>query len=294
MANQKKTVQFDHFRPYYLTTDENGISHEHVYNLRALLQHVMGRPFSETKKKILGDTHMFHVCRYDDQLHVWELQILHLREKILPGIADDNGAYELIQLADNQYPAESTTVLYDEDHCTLYLQRNLYGTSIRALEELFRLISPEDTLVLLKPIVNGTRINGITTSKLYRKVVLVVDSEQLTDEMSEQPLGRVIKNFRRYQGRFVRFELGFGRQKHGLLNAHEVSALIHEAYCFPGTNNLHVRVAEDEDTPFETINLMDDRACYKIDVQYSRNNPITHERLYRICLAEYKEERGLL
>ena len=64
MANQKKTIQFDHFRPYYLTTDENGISHEHVYNLRALLQHVMGRPFSETKKKILGDTHMFHICRH--------------------------------------------------------------------------------------------------------------------------------------------------------------------------------------------------------------------------------------
>ena len=39
---------------------------------------------------------------------------------------------------------------------------------------------------------------------------------------------------------------------------------------------------------------MDDRACYKIGVEYSRNNPITHERLYRMCLAEYKEEQGIL
>lgn len=294
MANQKKTVQFDHFRPYYLTTDENSVSREQVYNLHVLLQYVMGRPFSETKKKILGDTHMFHACRYDDQLHVWELQILHLREKILPGIADDDGAYELIQLADNQYPAESTTILYDEAHCTLYLQRNLYGTSIKALEEFFQLISPEGALVLLKPIVSGARIDGVTPSKLYRKLVLVADSEQLSDEQSAQSLGQIISNFRRYQGRFVKFELGFGRQRHGLLNAHEVSSLVHEAYSFPGTHKLRVRVAENEDTPFETINLMDDRACYKINVEYSRNNPITHERLYRMCLAEYKEEHGLL
>lgn len=294
MANQKKTVQFDHFRPYYLATDENGISHERVYNLNALLQHVMSHSYSETKKKILGDTHMFHACRYDDELHVWELQILHLREKILPGIADDSGAYELIRLADNEYPAESTTILYDEHRCTLYLQRNIYGTSIKALEEFFQLISPEGTLVLLKPIVRGTRIGRITTSNLYRKLVLVADSEQLTEEQAIQPLGRIINNFRRYQGRFVRFELGFGHQKHGMLNSREVSALVHEAYNFPGTQNLCVRTAENEDTPFETINLLDDRACYKINVEYSRNNPITHDRLFRMCLAEYKEEHGLL
>ena len=35
MANQKKTVQFDHFHPYYLAQDENGASREHLYDLRA-------------------------------------------------------------------------------------------------------------------------------------------------------------------------------------------------------------------------------------------------------------------
>lgn len=294
MPNQKKEVQFDHFRPYYLTTDENGVSHEHVYNLNALLRHVMSCPYSETKKKILGDTHMFHACRYDEDLHVWELQILHLREKILPGIADDSGAYELIQLADNQYPAESTTILYDEIRCTLYLQRNIYGTSIKALEEFLQLISPEGTLLLLKPILSGARIGRITTNNLYRKLVLVADSEQLDDDQAGQPLGQIINNFRRYQGRFIKFELGFGRQRHGLLNAHEISTLVHEAYNFPGTHNLRVHIAENEDTPFETINLMDDRANYKFKVEYSRNNPITHDRLFRMCLAEYKEEYGLL
>ena len=294
MANQTKTVQFDHFRPYYLAQDENGVSREHLYDLRTLLEYVRFQPFSETKKKILGDTHMFHKCRHDDQLNIWELQILHLREKILPGIADDSGTYELIQLADNQFPAESTTVLYDENDCTLYMQRNLYGTSIKALEEFLQLLSPDGVLVLLKPIVSGARIGKITADALYRKFVLVADSEQLTDEQANQPLGQIISNFRRYQGRIVKFELGFGHQRHGLLNANEVSTLAHQAYQFPGTRSLSVRSSENEDTPFETINLMDDRACYKIKVGYSRNNPITHERLYRMCLGEYMEHHGLL
>lgn len=294
MANQKKTVQFDHFHPYYLAQDENGASREHLYDLRALLEHVMSHPFSETKKKILGDTHMFHKCRRDDQLNVWELQILHFREKILPGIADGDGAYELIQLADNQFPAESTTVLYDESDCTLYMQRNLYGTSIKALEEFLQLLSPEGVLVLLKPILSGTRIGRITANALYRKFILVADSEQLTDEQATQSLGQIINNFRRYQGRIVKVELGFGHQRHGLLNANEVSPLVHEAYQFPGTRSLCVRASDNEDTPFETINLMDDRARYEIKVEYSRNNPITHERLYRMCLGEYMEHHGLL
>ncbi len=294
MANSKKTVQFDHFRPYYMVVNGSDASNEHLYDLCHLLQYVADHPFCETRKKILGDTHMFHVCRYDDQLHIWELQILHLREKILPGIADDNGAYELIQLGENEYPAESTTILYDGKQCTLYMQRNIYGTSIKALEELLQLISPAGTLVILKPIISGTKINKITQNSLYRKLVLVADSEQLADTSSGQTLRQIINHFKRYQGRIIRFELGFGRQRRGLLNAHEVNALIREAYEFSGTRNLSVRVSENEDTPFETINLMDDRACYKIGVEYSRNNPITHERLYRMCLAEYKEEQGIL
>ena len=92
------------------------------------------------------------------------------------------------------------------------------------------------------------------------------------------------------QGRIVRVELGFGRQKNGLLNAAKVNDLVREAYGFSGTQNLRVSFAENEDTAFETINLLDDRASYRIEVDYSRGNPITHERLYRMCLGKYMEE----
>lgn len=294
MANQKKIVQFNLFRPYYLKKDEKGVSQEHVYDLAKLLQYVANQPFSDTKKKILGETHMFHVCRRNDDLSVWELQILHLREKSLPGIADEDGAYDLITLEDHQFPAESTTLLYDEKEYTLYLQRNIYGTSIKALEEFLQLISPEGTNVLLKPIVAGNRISKITPNILYRKVVLTADSQLLSVDEDNSSLSKIIRSFNQYQGRIVKIELGFGRQRHGVLNATEISQLVHDAYKFPGTHHLDVSTSENEDSPFETINLLDDLANYRLSVEYTRNNPITHERLFRMCLAEYKEKHGLL
>ena len=290
MATSRKTIQFDQFKPYFLQVDENERTTERLYNLETLFNHVASRPLVESQKKVFGDIQMFHVCNFDETNQVWEIQLLHLREKVLPGIADDNGAYELIQLGDNQYPAESTTLMYDQQHHILYMQRNIYGTSIKALEEYLELLSPTGTAVLLKPVLTNAQIGRITTDRVYRKVILVADTELLSDNERQQSLGQIIHSFSQYQGKIVRFDLGFGRQRAGRLNAHETTRLIQEAYGFRGTKKLEVRAADDEDTPFETINLLDDRASYKLSVEYSRSQPITHARLYRMCLGKFLED----
>lgn len=294
MTNLKKIVQFDHFKPHYSYVDESGVIHDKLYDLHPLLSDVSRVAFSKTKKKVAGNIHMFHTCKYDNELHVWEIQLLHLREKILPGIADGDGAFQLIQLENNQYPAESTTLLYDEVNCALYMQRNIYGTSIKALEQYLQLLLPEGYHVVLAPILSGSRINRISDSNCYRKVILVADREQLTEDDTDKSLTKILNQFGNYQGKIVKVELGFGRQKFGRLNPYETTKLIREAYNYSGTHGLKVITAEDEDTAFETINLLDDRDKFLIPVEYSRNNPITHDRLYRMCLAEYKIKQGLM
>lgn len=293
MKLSKKEVRFDLFKPYFLEVNENGITTERLYNLEALFEHVASLALVESKRRVLGDIQMFHICNYDADNQVWEIQILHLREKTLPGIADDAGAYELIKLEDNQYPAESTTLMYDQRNHTLYMQRNIYGTSIKALEEYLQLLSPKGTLVALKPVISYAKIGRITTDRMYRKVVLVADSEMLSETDSQQTLGQLISHFSKYQGKIVRFDLGFGRQRHGCLNSHETASLIREAYGLNSVQRLEVKVSDDEDTPFETINLLDDRACYKIAIEYSRSQPITHSRLYRMCLGKYLEDNSI-
>lgn len=284
MANNKKNIEFDLFRPYYTQTDLNGITKEHVYNLSYFLQYIAGKSFAETKKKIYGDNHMFHKCVYDEREKIWEIQILHLREQILPGIADESGMkYELIHLDENQYPAESTTAIYDEQKCILYVQRNIYGTSIRALTALIQSISPEETWVDLKPIMSSSAIEKITEEKYYRKVTLTVDSEQLIGRENDTRLGRIISAFSQYSGKIVTINLGFGRKRNVFLNKIDTIELLKEAYAFPGTEKLIATMSESEDGKCESIDLLDDREKILFELPYSRENPITHDRLFSIC-----------
>lgn len=49
MASQKKTVQFDLFKAYYLKKNKDGSQQECLYDLTGLLQHIANHPFSDTK-----------------------------------------------------------------------------------------------------------------------------------------------------------------------------------------------------------------------------------------------------
>ena len=285
MMTNKKTVQFDHLAPYYLVTGENGGTDERRYDLSRLLGHISQIQPVERKLRIYGEVHYFHKCKYDDRSNFWEIQMLHLREKVIPGIADENGTYELIQLEDGQFIAESTTVVYNPQECLMYFQRNMYGTSIRAFTEMLMHFAPSDTMILLKPVMHGTRINQIRESAWYSKVLLVADTDQLSDEDRNSSLGALLHSLRRYEGKMIKIELGFGRQRRRSLSGADVTGLIREAYQFSGTQKLEVRTKFSEDCAFETIDLLDDRNKFVIMISYSRENPITHARLYNECVS---------
>ena len=289
MKKQSKNVEFDFFRPYYLIDNEDGTTLESAYDLKALLEHIASNPLINTKRRILGDNHLFHVCRREENSSIWEIQVLHLREQVLPGIADEDGAYELIELSGNQYPAESTTILYDEDACVLYVQRNIYGTSIRALTGLIQLISPEEIYVILKPLIQRSKIDKVTLAKRHKKILLTVDSEQLMPQEHSSDLGKIISAFSTYQGKIITINLGFGRKKGQYLNSADTVKLLKEAYEFPGTDKLVVDIMESEDSKIEKVDLLDDRKKFFVKMEYSRENPITHERLYARCLEEIRK-----
>ncbi len=286
MANKTKVVEIDLFRPYFLQKGSDGVLKECIYDLSALFKHITKSPLTETKMRIYGDNHMFHVCKYNERKKLWEIQILHLREQLLPGIADEVGGYELIQLGDNEYPAESTTVIFAEDTNILYLQRNVYGTSIRALTDLLQSISPNGVWVNLKPIMCSSKIDIIQKSKLYRKVAIAVDSEQIMEEEKETALGKIISSFSDYQGKIVKFELGFGKKRKKYLNRDDTIQLLKEAYQFPGTEKLIATVSNSEDAKFEKVDLLDDREKILLSLSYSREEPITHERIFDECYGK--------
>lgn len=283
---QYKNIQFDLLRPYFLEKNADGNYTEYHYDLSPLFKVISEKPLSTTKHKIWGDNHLFHKCQYSENRKVWELQILHLREQILPGIADGNGVYELIQLEDDQYPAESTTIVYSEEKRILYFQRNIYGTSIKAFTTLIQLLSPNDVMIVLKPIMKAEVIKKLGKQKLYKKIQLAVDSEQLSEYEEDSRLAKIINTFSSYGGKIVTLKLGFGRKRKKWLNSADAFELLKEAYDFVGTQKLIVSVSENEDTKVNEIDLLDDREKFMLQVSYSREYPITHGRLFQECLQK--------
>lgn len=283
MSDTTKKVRFEHLIPYYLTQDAAGKSIEKKFNLTPLFRKISEQTPKATQQRIYGEKHLISKCVHDNQNYLWEVQLLHYREKVLPGKADENGAFELIRLDDGEYVAESTTLLYDETKNNIYLQRNIYGSSIRAVTELIMRFAPEGTLVMLKPKYNPDKIGKINRVSDISKVVLVADSGELQEEDKVSSIGNLLSSFGRYNGDIIKFELGNGRSRKKRLNKSEVVSLINEAYSFSGTQKLELKAQWTEDSAFETIDLMDDRAAYLFNVSYSRNDPITHARLYALC-----------
>lgn len=292
MSNTKpKKVQFDLLKPHFLT-EEKGKSVEKPYDLSGMLRFIASQPLKATKHRLYGDNHLFHKCKYHEESKIWELQILHLREQILPGIADDNtGEYELIELEDNEYPAESTTLIYDEKTSIIYMQRNIHGTRPRLVEGLLEKISPKGTLVYLKPIEKQTAMSRVKKANQIRSVILTVDSEELLDEEKNSSLGKTISTFSAYEGNMVTVSMGFGRRKNRYLNKENTLKLLREAYDTSATEKLEVSIRENSDSYIESIDLLDDKIKYIISMRYSRENPITHERLFESCMKEVNKRK---
>jgi hypothetical protein len=270
-------------RPFYLEKDEDSVQHETPCDLSHLFTSIEASSVSRTVKEIRGDKYRFHICRLHKKERIWELQILRLREKMLPGIATEEGEYELIELEEGKYPAETITALYDEFTCRLYVQRNIFGISLSSLGTYIGDLLPAETSILLKPIAPKSRIGQMTPTKKYRKVVFTCEPDFSDSSENQSRLSRILRVFNRYQGSSVTISIGFGR-KSGYLNADEASELIKEAYA-AGAQKLEVRMADNEDVEIHTIDLLDDIESYTFEMEYSRQNPITHKRLF-ISLKE--------
>lgn len=285
-----KNVTFDFLQAKYTSFhDQNGSAGMQTYKLETLFSKISSVDLPRTRKIVNGDPYMFHICKYHPDCRLWEIQILHFREKMLPGIGDDFGGYEPIKLKDFEYPAESSTLVYDEEKCILYMQKNKFALSIRNLEAYFSQLSPEGTAVYLAIVNNGENIKKVTPSCRYRNVVLTVDTRKAVRLEEASSLRQILDVFKPYEGAYISIKIRTPRTVGSILNGKTIDNLIRDAYEYDGTSKLETDMADPDDLEFETIDLLDNHSRIVIPFGYSRKNPITHERLFAACKAEIKK-----
>ncbi|PKM41464.1 MAG: hypothetical protein CVV04_03185 [Firmicutes bacterium HGW-Firmicutes-9] len=283
---KRKSIQFDYLQFFYYKENKSGAMQEKLLDLAPLLQQISKKDLANTCRMIDDEEHRMQICRHDEENNFWEIQLLRQREENLPGISYEDGSYELINLPDGQYIAESSSILYDANKSIILFQRNRYGYTINALLAYIRSLYRSNPDLHAKPILKRNQIKKIKDDIIYRKVILVSDGN-LDAVKPNSSLFKILSSFGVYQGQYVTVEIGMGHMRKRNLNSAPTAELIRQAYKSNSTTFLQARIAENKDTRIETIDLLNDRESVVFDINYSREKPITHDRLYKECKNNY-------
>lgn len=286
----QKTIYFDKYIPYTLSKAEDGTQIEKKLNLHPLFDAIQSGNPGESLQEIFGEKYRIQICKYHNTEKIWELQILHLRNAVLPGIADEKKEFKPLTLPAGHYPTECCTILYSSEDNLFYIQRNIICLSAKRFAFYLKKMLSEGTKVLLKPVIDGSRIHQITNTAVYRKVVLActIDSKKPID--SSRRLGKLLHSYSDYQGVVANISIGMGRKK-GRLNTNEVYELVKEAYEESDVQALKVQLDSTGIGTYEWLDLMLDRASYAIRLEYTNGDPILHHHLFNACLEKIQIEK---
>lgn len=134
-------------------------------------------------------------------------------------------------------------------------------------------------LDLFKPYFIQTDENGITREYVY-------DLSPFLKHISKISFTQTKRKIYGDNRKIVTINLGFGKKRKRFLNKTVAIQLLKEAYYFSGTEKLIASMSESEDGKCVNVDLLDDREKIVFEMQYSRENPITHERIYNECLSK--------
>lgn len=292
----KKEIQFDYYEVHAYELDkENNVGRDTKLDIAPIFENLLLIETVKRTQDYKNDKIRFQVVyKKDDK--IWEIQILRLRESLLPGIADNEGNYQIITLEDGQYVGESTTILYDSENCVICMQRNNRAILPSVLEYLLRAIyTGENELITLKPIVKPTNLSVINDNTLFRKITIgIATDEVMLNEKHETPIGKIINNMQEYECGYITLELGFN----GVLkkNTSMASGLsfntIKELLEDNKVNKLKIDYKSAEDSFVEHADLIENKTCDILSFNYERNNDITHEILFKKIYERYLERKS--
>lgn len=282
----QKTVYFDMYAPYHLVEGEDRAMVEQRLNMCDFFQEIAGTELRNTLHRINGERYRFHICRYDENNACWEVQILHLRDVLLPGVADEAGAYEELDLPEGRYLAESCTIMYDARNHYIYVQRNKMCITTSRLTDYFREMFPEGTRIYFKPVLNGNQEQPWGNRTFFRQVELCCYANQVEHLAPNTSLRNLLSGYGAYQGNTITISIGMGHRR-GTLNPQSTRELIAQAYETPDMVKLKIKAAEAEDAEYQWLNLLENRATYRCRIDCERNTRISHAMLYHACLRAH-------
>ncbi|WP_010295925.1 DUF6731 family protein [Clostridium senegalense] len=286
----KKTVQFDYFEIWCEVEEGNsGKIKEKKFNLNAIFDKASRINSKDTTYPYRGEKARIQSVVFDENSSIWEVQLLRLREIAPPGLAKDDGSYEIFKLDDGEYIGESVSMLYDKINYVLCIQRNFNAIPPSGVEEYLNNCINKNPKIKLKPIIENKKgIEKINKNKIFRKMEIGLAMKDLDGIDTESGLGKTLNNLLKFGGTNVKIEISVGNAKRDRSLAPGLSEeTINQLYKNVATTKLKANVRDVDDTKVEKIDLFDDRLKDLDIFDVDRGMPLTHERVYPRLRAKY-------
>ena len=297
---QEKTIQFDYYKVFSKAVVNHKIKKEE-YNLNNLFEKLSNNTVASSTSRYKDEQARIQTLNFDSENNVWEIQFLRLRETYLPGIADDDGEFEVITLEDDKYVGEFASALYDPSKNILILHRNRNGLTPSGLSDYFTSLFEENTYSFeLTPILSKDNIYDTLKNKNFKNFNIALYVEDFIQEIPDKKSGlySLAKIFSSYNCGYSNVTLSLGRKKShkfNFLNREITKEDLLIASKMKSVSTLKAKVVstpeESSDAKVEEIDLLKNRLKDTYTLFVDKSNPLTHDKIYPILLSKYLSRR---
>lgn len=290
----KKNIQFDYFTVYTRNVENHKMS-EKLFDITPILKLLKKTEVVQTTRECMAEKARVQYLEFDKENKIWEIQLLRLREVNIPGIADDDGTYDVIKLDDGKYVGEFASALYDADEKIFILHRNRNSITPSGVEEYLNRLSPPHTFTL-KPVISDMDIKGYLQGKLFRRLSIGVHTKKL-EELSDGSsfMLDLLKKLNKLEGASIKIDVSLGNtRKDRTLSDTLVDSVIDELGEFNGTRTLSVGIKESPDTKVENVDLLKNRVKDIVEfTNVNKQNPLEHNKVFnklKECYLDRKKK----
>lgn len=289
MAQKKKTIRIDKLDPWLYEEGLKGLITPTRYELSPILKDISDNPRALTTKIIREDEYFFHICRYNAEHKVYEIQIVKPRDRLMPGKITIEGRYEIIRLPEGERLAESATLAYSPEKQAIYMQRNHHAIAPSVLAEYLKELTAEGgCFVQVRACVDRDAINKIDLTSQFKALFITVEGQERDETANSSFLESIWHISRNMNSDRTTLRIHAGRSKKKCLDREETIKEIKEIMLANRVTNLKAKVKHSHSRKAELIDLIEDRIGFDIQLPYSQEEPLTHERIFQEMLRQIK------
>jgi len=280
-----------------------------LWDMSGFLDHLMTHKNDFRSSYTLGDeiAELEHDSySFDSRFNLYGFQVAKLRDTNIPSKKKLGKIKEDIMLDDDEYIGEFVSILYDNLYKVVMVQSNLYGLSIKKIEQYlselrFRYLEDkgnteqEPFLVRLTPIIDSSKIDLALGADYYRKINIKASDVSLDASMTEDSLiSDMRRTLLRTAGVNIEMQISLGStEKTRSLDETVVRGALEEfKRISPGKRpRIELTMRENEESEIEVINLLEPRMTDRLSIEIEPRTTIAHEYLFDIMKEKYKHKR---